>query len=81
MILIDVSIPALSLRCDIRTSETACASVLAAELADLIRRESGEENAPDTGFSLFSRDQGRVLLEDVPLFAQGITDGSQLILV
>ena len=81
MILIDVSIPALNLRCDIRTNEDACASVLAAELADLMRRESGEESAAKTGFSLFSRDQGRALAGDVPLFAQGISDGSQLILV
>ena len=81
MILIDVSVPALDLHCDIRTDEKSVPSVLIEEILDLLRQETGEEFTAEQGFTLFSRELGKALETDYPLFTQGITDGSQLILV
>lgn len=82
MIVIDVSVPVLEESFDVRTDENNTADRLLEELLELLCRKSGAEGRQDyQSYALFSVRREERLKGSIPLYAQGIRDGSRLILV
>ena len=83
MIEIDVSVPVLDEHFDVRTDENNTADTFLEELLELLVRKTGGAAAGPDGqrYTLFSARKEERLKGGLTLYAQGIRDGSRLILV
>ena len=82
MIVIDVSVPVLGESFDIRTDENNTADRFLEDLLELLsRKTAGEERQESRSYELFSVRREERLKGSLSLYAQGIRDGSRLILV
>ena len=81
MIMVDVFVPALDQTFDIRTDENNVPGRLVEELVQLLGRRTGEEPEENREYTLYQYQTGTRLKEALTLYAQGIRDGSRLLLV
>lgn len=82
MIVIDVSVPVLDERFDVRTDENNTADRFLEDLLELLYRKTGEKaRQEDRDYELFSALREERLKGSLSLREQGIRDGSRLVLV
>ncbi len=80
--IIEVFVPALDRSYDIQTEENNTPARLTEEVLQLLRCKIGEGEEDLAGsFSLYQDPAGTMLEGAIPLFEQGVHDGSRLIFV
>lgn len=82
MILTDIYIPAVDDNYDFMLDENVPVIQIMEEIGEMIAKKV-KEKKPDqiSDFVLYSRDSDTILDQDISLYANGIHDGSRLILV
>jgi hypothetical protein len=82
MVIIELKVPSLGTSYSFQVNEQRTAGRLLEEMLSVLKQKTGEaEDAEASGYELFSAQQGRRIRKDLALGAQGIGDGSTLVLV
>lgn len=81
MIYMDIYVPAISDKVEVRADENKTIAEFKEELCSLLKKMMGEAESGPEGYELYSDTRGELLPDEYTLSECGLSGGSRLILV